>query len=242
MEPGHIDREDPSRSTTSSSTRSTCRNGARSYRPGRPRVGVAGVRAPAEAAMEPGHIDREDATSTGGLVTNFVAAMEPGHIDREDSAYPFSRFVCGLWPQWSPVISTGKTRSVVGRQERGGTGRNGARSYRPGRPAAPSANSHTKRSPQWSPVISTGKTTGPGVASARWCRRNGARSYRPGRPDADSARRAGTVRRNGARSYRPGRPSGNSPRSESYPVAAMEPGHIDREDPVIRHGRRDPGQ
>jgi len=59
--------------------------------------------------------------------------MEPGHFDREDvSVINLS----GLpdTPQWSPVISTGKTRVRI------------------------RVRHNALRSPQWSPVISTGKT------------------------------------------------------------------------------------
>src|SRR5579883_832919 len=131
--------------------------------------------------MEPGHIDREDVSMDNPMIQGVRAAMEPGHIDREDrtSASP---------SECTPAC------------------RNGARSYRPGGPLRGPQQTTVPRGPQWSPVISTGRTR---CTSPDLCR---------------------ATRRNGARSYRPGGPSPPRPPLPLPSPAAMEPGHIDRED------------
>src|SRR5579883_282026 len=128
--------------------------------------------------------------------------MEPGHIDREDRGASECAYALSVR-------------------------RNGARSYRPGGPASREAVDHGVEVPQWSPVISTGRTwpmdgydhhvhgaaMEPGhidredrssdtPCASRTPRRNGARSYRPGGP-AGSGRRMSRPApgRNGARSY-----------------------------------------
>ncbi len=87
------------------------RNDARSRRPGRRDDRRPQVRL-GVAAMMPGHEDREDRLELAhaGLVA--LAAMMPGHEDREDAS--------------SPRRPGGST-----------TGRNDARSRRPGRPSPP---------------------------------------------------------------------------------------------------------
>lgn len=39
--------------------------------------------------------------------------MEPGHIDREDALAPRTLAIGKSAPQWSPVISTGKTAREI---------------------------------------------------------------------------------------------------------------------------------
>ena len=132
MEPGHIDREDAAR---------------RSPRDGRGPAAMEPGHIDREdrmkgqrrlhfksAAMEPGHIDREDAFAEWCAANKSdMAAMEPGHIDREDPQVAAADQRQPTWPQWSPVISTGKTH------------------HRRPLPLPGTG-------PQWSPVISTGKT------------------------------------------------------------------------------------
>src|SRR5579883_2447533 len=183
------------------------------------------------AAMEPGHIDREDYCRGGRPYSdragrNGARSYRPGGQEQRYTlcvAYPA--------PQWSPVISTGRT-CWIGSSD-----------------VSPSSW------PQWSPVISTGRTRSavrvvlvvrhaamePGhidredrrpraTSRGTRTRRNGARSYRPGGLPHSAPTRPSATRRNGARSYRPGGLGVNGHTVEGVGVAAMEPGHIDRED------------
>ncbi len=105
MEPGLIDRDHP-QGTPTRCRSYTCRNGARSYRPGsRPAHCVRPRRSPSR---------------------NGARSYRPGSLTQVvdiSSRLPL--------PQWSPVLSTGIT--VGGGSGGGSTGcRNGARSYRPG--------------------------------------------------------------------------------------------------------------
>jgi len=167
--------------------------------------------------------------------------MEPGHFDREDFGSNPDESTPERAPQWSPVISTGKTCHPRGSAVRGEQRRNGARSFRPGR-----------------------HHSGCHVDSSALSSRNGARSFRPGRPGkgSGSVTRPATGR-NGARSFRPGRLPVLvlGPRPDLLPqwspvistgktrspaqtscsasTAAMEPGHFDREDPAFLDRRKD---
>ncbi len=182
--------------------------------------------------MEPGHEDREDVTAQGdGGDVPPQAAMEPGHEDREDRPKTWPPTWIGESPQWSPVTKTGKTGGIphsgertsdaamepghedredttdYGATDNAPTGRNGARSRRPGRRRHPSRSSDPVSRPQWSPVTKTGKTgryVDPALVKERAAMelghedredytliyptgfhsggRNGARSRRPGRP------------------------------------------------------------
>ena len=160
--------------------------------------------------------------------------MEPGHFDREDSVVGVGVAWHDL-PQWSPVISTGKTRRPgVLRTVRRCRRRNGARSFRPGRHVAEQLvdavdvgaamePGHFDREdqlpaeapapelsppPQWSPVISTGKTSEPRI-EVKWA---DMAAMEPGHFDREDSSRGllrrlqGLPCRNGARSFRPGRP------------------------------------
>ena len=106
-------------------------------------------------------------------------------------------------PQWSPVTKTGKTA--------------------PGDPAQLSVAAmepgHEDREDDAMPATKGGLA---------WCR-NGARSRRPGRPTERPASSPLNTGRNGARSRRPGRPLRDRRRTRPR-LAAMEPGHEDRED------------
>ena len=111
-----------------------------------------------QAAMEPGHIDREDRYASADLPdARNGAAMEPGHIDREDTYVER----CGMpmcEPQWSPVISTGRTKFYT----YAGIGLTYA-AMEPGHidreDTAEAIDSlPVPVAPQWSPVISTGRT------------------------------------------------------------------------------------
>ena len=153
MEPGLIDRDHPDLDRQGRGARDG-RNGARSYRPGSPPgytdalpklyvpqwspVLSTGITAralrEAEALAEP---QWSPVLSTGithtsrrHIITPPFAAMEPGLIDRDHCrwwiGWRFNRV-----PQWSPVLSTGITQRVRVAGDLC-TGRNGARSYRPG--------------------------------------------------------------------------------------------------------------
>ena len=161
-------------------------------------------------------------------------------------------------PQWSPVTWTGKRRSSRGCGRRAWTRRNGARSRGPGRAMhenqvtihlrrAAMEPGHVDREethpprhtrwhvawPQWSPVTWTGKSadpyssrygtfTAPQWSPVTWTGKSSSPSSAP-----SSALRS----RNGARSRGPGRgPERAGPSPPAQP-AAMEPGHVDREEP-----------
>ena len=118
------------------------------------------TRRPAElAATEPGLGDREDRRARR-TPRRLRAATEPGLGDREDvSRCESGRLISGT-PLRSPVLETGKTSAAPADTRHGcGTGRYGARSWRPGRVAMPAS----------------------GGAPRRISGRYGARSWRPGR-------------------------------------------------------------
>ncbi len=153
--------------------------------------------------------------------------MEPGHEDREDRTprpHQTRRSRCRNGARsrrpGRPALGPGDPPPLAGR--------NGARSRRPGRrrrdrradvhARAAMEPGHEDRedvarysvidyanAPQWSPVTKTGKTAAVNAVAGGISGRNGARSRRPGRP--------GALRR-----------------FESDLLAAMEPGHEDRED------------
>ena len=257
MEPGHVDREEhraadptgrPTESRNGARSRGpgrvlwprlpwlmiACRNGARSRGPGRGirtgtrldqllaamepghvdreegRGGGAGSAGIDEAAMEPGHVDREEQAQQGGWqVSAEGAAMEPGHVDREEMV----TVMLGL-PLW--------------------VCRNGARSRGPGRAAClgPSKRpwraamepGHVDREEGWS------STRRPlrGPTS-----RNGARSRGPGR---DPASNRGVPRATWPQ-WSPVTWTGKSScavHPHECREAAMEPGHVDREEACRR--------
>ena len=108
--------------------------------------------------------------------------------------------------------------------------RNGARSSRPGSPAA-AANAQVKMAtPQWSPVFATGVTPDQppadivGVAWPQWSPVF-ATGVTPSWPPWTTASESG---RNGARSSRPGSLVGGTLHADGEDVAAMEPGLRDR--------------
>src|SRR5680860_1335686 len=130
MEPGHEDREDPiadfvtaqqtrpqwspvtktgktHRAPSGSRPCASCRNGARSRRPGR--LSSAPVSTfLVWAAMEPGHEDREDRgpSRTSWLppaCRNGARSRRPGRLPATFAAANATK------PQWSPVTKTGKT-------------------------------------------------------------------------------------------------------------------------------------
>src|SRR5579883_247751 len=181
--------------------------------------------------MEPGHIDRED---RGASECAYALSVRRNGARSYRPGGPASREAVDHGvevPQWSPVISTGRTWPMDGydhhvhgaamepghidREDyyRGGrpysdrAGRNGARSYRPGGQEQRYTLCVAYPAPQWSPVISTGRTCWIGssdVSPSSWPQ------WSPviltGR--TRSAVRVVLVVRH----------------------AAMEPGHIDRED------------
>ena len=107
--------------------------------------------------------------------------MEPGHIDREDLVLdaPQPRITP---PQWSPVISTGKTLPCRHRHSAGARRRNGARSYRPGRPLLTGHQEMNLLAAMEPGHIDREDSRESTVTRSSLVCRNGARSYRPGRP------------------------------------------------------------
>ena len=234
MEPGHEDREDTGAGHRTWPAWSR-RNGARSRGPGRAaRAGVSGGLGPV-AAMEPGHEDREELTAVG----HQASALR--------------------MPQWSPVTRTGKrasTRSTTGSSR---TCRNGARSRGPGR----GRRHHPRHPPRRVAAMEPGHEdreealparrllTGsraamepghedreeprwPARYSWRFRGRNGARSRGPGRAGTDMSGATSAGGRNGARSRGPGRGVQEDRPGGEPQIAAMEPGHEDREEEEIR--------
>ena len=133
--------------------------------------------------------------------------MEPGHEDRENQAQRDATAALKE-PQWSPVTRTGKTMEGA-------------------------SVMILLDSPQWSPVTRTGKTT---YISGKPSQR--------ARPQWSPVTRTGKTRphqqwphqqpsRNGARSRGPGKRVHRDRRGPGQ-VAAMEPGHEDRENALAR--------
>ena len=65
-----------------------------------------------EASMEPGHEDREYRKGRNGRRHHDHASMEPGHEDREYFLWMIL-FSLGFVPQWSPVMKTGNTSTML---------------------------------------------------------------------------------------------------------------------------------
>ena len=281
MEPGHCDRENRSSNRSLTVTRcpqwspviatgKTTRRAADAY-PNLPPAMEPGHcdrenpchRAPAhpnrKPAMEPGHCDRENVLHLTEHQPSIKPAMEPGHCDREnhsDSTTPTN----GWDPQWSPVITTGKTTTSHNSAAATGS-RNGARSLRPGKPAH-CLNATRAASPQWSPVIATGKTR---VVRNTWVVRANP-AMEPGHCDRENDEHVGDALRQLLPAMEPGHcdrenghqvPVGSLPRTPQWsPVIAtgktdwllfvalnsgppaMEPGHCDRENIRVRRDIR----
>ena len=181
--------------------------------------------------MEPGHEDREEAAARRfGLSSEATPQWSP--VTRTGKSGLEIVVRCGEigQPQWSPVTRTGKRgprtqgpQGLTAAMEPGHEDREERTSlsdvHRVGRVAAMEPGHEDREEegdkrddirkillPQWSPVTRTGK-------SSRL-----------------KTRRSPPRRRNGARSRGPGRVLNQARRQPSPEVAAMEPGHEDREE------------
>ena len=206
----------------------TCRNGARSWRPGM--AHQRGVRVPQTVepqwspVLETGNgRDRHRRPAGTPVSRNGARSWRPGMAmppTRPGWRLDESRNGARSWRPGMAPTSTSGSRCC--------RGRNGARSWRPGM-AAPAVSRCQSPPPQWSPVLETGNgDTAYHSLKLTSRRRNGARSWRPGMvspPAQPPGGRAGPqwspvletgngskasplrfprAGRNGARSWRPG--------------------------------------
>ncbi len=226
----------------------TCRNGARSGRPGRHELDPLTGRRLKSPQWSPvrktGKTCRPGPFASVSRGRNGARSGRPGRHELDPLTGRRLKS-----PQWSPVRKTGKTPVQPDQLPRNGLAamepgqedredpvgrppptrtrpcRNGARSGRPGRPGE-SREMIAHR-------------TG----------RNGARSGRPGRPTSGRRTHRPGSSRNGARSGRPGRPRQRAGADRRHHPAAMEPGQEDREDqadpvrgPLADAAAMEPGQ
>ena len=187
MEPGHGGQEE-SETTSRPPTRSTSRNGAWPWRPGRAAAGLHPCRrrAPRNGAWpwRPGRAGVIRARRCRGPRSrNGAWPWRPGRVAAISMARVFA-----ARPQWSLAMEARK-RAVEVPAVGADFARNGAWPWRPGRASSTHTTPNASGTPQWSLAMEARKRRGrlrrPSHAPST---RNGAWPWRPGRDDRPGLR------------------------------------------------------